>query len=284
MPIQPDRLVGYCLPDIAQRYAPRDAILYALGVGLGHDPCAREDLAFLIEDRIEVLPTFAVTLASPCMWIRAPEFGVDFAKLVHAEQAASFHAPLPPEADVVGSARVLSLTDRGLGRGAVLTLEREIRDARSRHVYCTLLQTLLLRGDGGFGGPPAPSAPSIIPERPPDLSGRAVIDPRAALIYRLSGDRNPLHADPDFARRAGFDRPILHGLASYALAGVAVACACGFSPTRITALRSRFSGVVFPGDVLDFRIWRDQGEATFQAFVGERKVLDQGRVAFGGGQ
>jgi acyl dehydratase len=284
MPIQPDRLVGYCLPDIAQRYAPRDAILYALGVGLGHDPCAREDLAFLIEDRIEVLPTFAVTLASPGMWIRAPEFGVDFAKLVHAEQAASFHAPLPPEADVVGSARVLSLTDRGPGRGAVLTLEREIHDARSRHVYCTLLQTLLLRGDGGFGGPPAPSAPSIIPERPPDLSGRAVIDPRAALIYRLSGDRNPLHADPDFARRAGFDRPILHGLASYALAGVAVARACGFSPTRITALRSRFSGVVFPGDVLDFRIWRDQGEATFQAFVGERKVLDQGRVAFGGGQ
>jgi acyl dehydratase len=282
MPIQPDRLIGYRLPEIAQRYTARDAILYALGVGLGHDPCAQEDLTFLFEDRLEVLPTFGVTLASPGMWIKAPEFGVDFVKLVHAEQAASFHAPLPPEADVVGSARVVSLTDRGEGRGAVLTLEREIRDARSGRAYCTLLHTLLLRGDGGFGGPPTPSAPSIVPARAPDLSGRGATDSRAALLYRLSGDRNPLHADPDFARRAGFDRPILHGLASYALAGVTVARACGFSPTRITALRCRFSGIVFPGDVLDFRIWRDEGEATFQVFVGERKVLDQGRVAFGG--
>src|SRR5271166_4256290 len=109
MPIEPDRLVGFRLPEIAQTYAPRDAILYALGVGLGHDPCAREDLKFLVEDGLEVLPTFAVTLASPGMWIRAPEFGVDFIKLLHGEQAAWFHAPLPPEAEVVGSARVLSL-------------------------------------------------------------------------------------------------------------------------------------------------------------------------------
>jgi acyl dehydratase len=284
MAIQPDRLVGYRLPDIAQTYAPRDAILYALGVGLGHDPCAREDLKFLIEDGLEVVPTFAVTLASPGIWIRAPEFGVDFDRLVHAEQAAWFHAPLPTEADVIGSAKVVSLTDRGPGRGAVLALEREIRDVRTGRTYCTLRQTLLLRGDWGFGGPAAPSPPSIIPERPPDLSARAIVDPRAALIYRLSGDRNPLHADPDFARRAGYERPILHGLTSYALAGVRVARACGFSPTKITALASRFSGAVFPGDILDFRVWRDKGKATFQAFVGDRKVLDQGQVAFGGDQ
>jgi acyl dehydratase len=281
MSIQPDRLVGYRLPEIAQTYTPRDAILYALGVGLGHDPCALEDLKFLLEDGLEVLPTFAVTLASPSMWIRAPEFGVDFDRLVHAEQAAWFHARLPSEADVVGSAQVVSLTDRGPGRGAVLALEREIRDARTGRAYCTLRQTLLLRGDGGFGGPATPSTPSIVPERPPDLRRRAAVDPRAALIYRLSGDRNPLHADPDFAKRAGFERPILHGLASYALAGVTVARVCGFSPTRITALRARFSGVVFPGDVIDFRVWRDKDEATFQAFAGDRKALDQGRIAFG---
>src|SRR5271165_4925329 len=282
MPIQLDRLVGHRLPEIAQSYTPRDAILYALGVGLGRDPCNREDLMFIVEDGLETLPTFAVTLASPGMWIKAPEFGVDFVKLVHAEQAASFHAPLPPQGDVIGSAEVLSLTDRGAERGAIVVLERKIRDARSGLVYCALQQTLLLRGDGGFGGPPALSVPGIIPERPPDLTGQAIVDPRAALIYRLSGDRNPLHADPDFARRAGFDRPILHGLASYALAGVTVARACGFSPTKITALQSRFSDVVFPGDVLDFRVWRDEGKATFQAFVGDRKVLDQGQVALGG--
>jgi acyl dehydratase len=282
MPIQPNRLVGYRLPDITQTYTPRDAILYALGVGLGHDPLDREELKFLLEDRLEVLPTFAVTLASPGMWIRAPEFGVDFVKLVHAEQAAWFHTPLPPQAEVVGSAQVLSLADRGAGRGAVLVLERTIRDARSERPYCTLHQTLLLRGDGGFGGPAAPSAPSIIPERPVDFGGRAIVDPRAALIYRLTGDRNPLHADPDFATRAGFQRPILHGLASYALAGVTVARVCGMSPSRITAVQCRFSGVVFPGDVLHFGVWRGEGEATFQAFVGDRKVLDQGRVAFRG--
>jgi acyl dehydratase len=282
MPIQPDRLIGYRLPDVTQTYTPRDAILYALGVGLGHDPTAREDLKYLVEDRLEVLPTFAVTLASPGMWIRAPEFGVDFIRLVHAQQAAWFHAPLPPQGNVVGAAQVLSLTDRGSGRGAVLVLERKILDARDEITYCTLHQTLLLRGDGGFGGAAACSAPSIVPERPPDLDGRAVVDPRAALIYRLSGDRNPLHADPDFAKRAGFERPILHGLASYALAGVTVARLCGFPPKKVTALECRFSGVVVPGDVLDFRVWQDKGEATFQAFVGERKVLDQGRVAFGG--
>jgi acyl dehydratase len=103
---------------------------------------------------------------------------------------------------------------------------------------------------------------------------------RAALIYRLSGDRNPLHADPATARRAGFDRPILHGLASYAMAGVAVARACGHPPLHVRALRCRFSGVIFPGDAIEFRIWRDGGRAMFQAFVGERKVLDQGLVSF----
>ena len=281
MPIQPERLLNHRFTDIPHRYERRDAILYALGLGLGHDPCNRGDLRYLFETDLAVLPTFAVTLASPGMWIAAPEFGVDFAKLVHAEQAARFHAPLPPAAEVVGRAKVIALYDRGPGRGAVLVLERSIH-SQTGALYCTLQQTLLLRGDGGFGGPPASSAPSIIPDRPPDLNTRAVIDPRAALIYRLSGDRNPLHCDPDFARGAGFDRPILHGLASYALAGITVARACGFSPTRITALQSRFSGVVFPGDVLDFKIWKGEGKAVFQAFVGDRKVLDQGLVSFEG--
>jgi acyl dehydratase len=282
MPIKPDRLVGYRLPEVAQTYAQRDAILYALGVGLGNHPTAPEDLKYLVEDQLEVLPTFAVTLSSPGMWIGAPEFGVDFVKLVHSEQAAWFHAPLPPQADVIGGGKVISLTDRGPGRGAVLVLQREIRDARTDLAYCTLHQTLLLRGDGGFGGSAPPASPSIIPERPPDLSGRATVDPRAALIYRLSGDRNPLHTDPEFAKRAGFQRPILHGLASYALAGVTVARLCGLSPARIAALKCRFSGVVFPGDILDFSVWRDKSTATFQTAVGDRRVLDQGRVAFGG--
>ncbi len=280
MPIQPERLLNHRFEDLAQTYAPRDAILYALGVGLGRDPCDRDDLAYLLETGLQILPTFAVTLASPGMWIAAPEFGVDFAKLVHAEQAASFHAPLPPKADVVARARVISLTDRGPGRGAVLVLERSIRDATGGAHYCTLRQTLWLRGDGGFGGSRHLSAPSVVPDREAERRASAPVSSRAALIYRLSGDRNPLHADPDAARRAGFDRPILHGLATYGMACVAVARACGHAPGRVKALRCRFSGVVFPGDFIDFRIWNAENRAMFQAFVGERKVLDQGLATF----
>jgi acyl dehydratase len=280
MPLQPERLLNHRFDAIAQSYNRRDAILYALGIGLGRDPCDGEDLNYLIEDRLAVVPSFAVTLASPGMWIAAPEFGVNFVKLVHAEQAAWFHAPLPPAADVIGRARVVSLADRGPERGAVLVLEREIHDATNGAHYCTLQQTLLLRGDGGFCGPPLRSAATLVPDREPDSRIIVPVSRRAALIYRLSGDRNPLHADPAAARRAGFDRPILHGLASYAMAGVAVARACGQAPTQLSALQCRFSGAIFPGDAIEFRIWRDGSRAMFQAFVGERKVLDQGLVSF----
>lgn len=216
------------------------------------------------------------------MWIAAPEFGVDFAKLVHAEQAARFHAPLPPAAEVLGRARVTALYDRGAGRGAVLVLERSIHSVTGV-LYCTLQQTLLLRGDGGYGGMAPPTTASLIPDRTADIDAKVKTSPRAALIYRLSGDRNPLHADPDAAGRAGFDRPILHGLASYGMAATAVARATGRTPSDVTTAQCRFAGVVFPGDAIDFKIWTGERKAMFQAFVGDRKVLDQGLVSFEGG-
>lgn len=282
MTLRSDLLLAHVFPEQRQRYWKRDTILYALGVGLGRNPTDPADLEFLLEDRLIALPTFAVTLGSLGMWIRAPQFGADFAKLVHYEQSAQFDAPLPAEAEIVSRARVLSVTDRGEGRGAIVVVERDICDANSETSYCRLFQTLLLRGDGGFGGPPTPHAPSVLPDREPDAQASFATEPRAALIYRLSGDWNPLHSDPEAARRGGFDRPILHGLASYAIAGVALARACGLSPDKVTALSARFTGIVFPGDTLDFRIWREPGRAFFQGFVGERKTLDQGVVVFGG--
>jgi acyl dehydratase len=281
MPIQPERLLNHRFAEIGHSYDRRDAILYALGLGLGQHPCNRGDLRYLLETDLAVLPTFAVTLASPGMWIAAPEFGVDFAKLVHAEQAARFHAPLPPAAEVVGRAKVTALHDRGPGRGAVLVLERSI-SSQTGVLYCTLQQTLLLRGDGGYGGAAPPTAPSLIPDRPADADVRVQVSLRAALIYRLSGDKNPLHVDPGAARRAGFDRPILHGLASYGMAAIAAAGANGQAPVDVTAVQCRFSGVVFPGDLIDFQIWKGEAKAMFQAFVGDRKVLDQGLVLFEG--
>jgi acyl dehydratase len=282
MPIRADLLLAHEFPEARQSYTKRDAILYALGVGLGADPTDTADLPFLLEDRLKVLPTFAVTLGSLGMWIRAPEFGVDFPKLVHYEQATTFHAPIAPETEVISRARIATVSDRGPGRGAVVVVERKISDATEGMPYCTLRQTLLLRGDGGFGGEPPAHSPSIIPEREPDAIATFAVDPRAALIYRLSGDLNPLHADLEAAKRAGFDRPILHGLATYAVAGVAVARALGASPAALSALACRFTGIVFPGDVLSFRIWRDASAAAFQAFVGERKALDQGFASFRG--
>ncbi len=281
MAIRPDLLLAHEFPEARQTYTRRDAILYALGVGLGADPTDPADLSFLLEDRLEVLPTFAVTLGSPGMWIRAPQFGVDFDKLVHSEQAAVFHEPLAPAGEVGACSRVVSVTDRGVGKGALVVIERQVTDASDGRPLCTLRQTLLLRGDGGFGGqPPTPQA-SVIPDRDPDALASFAVDPRAALVYRLSGDWNPLHADPEAAKRAGFERPILHGLASYAIAGVAVARALGRSPATLVSLCCRFTGLVFPGDRLDFRIWREGTGAAFQAFAGERKALDLGIAAFG---
>jgi acyl dehydratase len=276
--IQPDLLLAHRFPERRQRYAKRDTILYALGIGLGRDA---EDLPYLLEDGLRALPTFAVTLGSPGMWIREPGFGVDHAKLVHYEQAANFPAPLPPETEIVSHARVVSVTDRGEGRGAIVVLEREIRGVAEGTLFCTLRQTLLLRADGGFGGAAPAQVASTIPERKPDARASFATDPRAALIYRLSGDWNPLHAYPDAARRAGFDRPILHGLATYGIAAVAVARACGAQPGDVTALACRFTGVLFPGDTLDFHIWRTPEGAAFQAFVADRKTLDQGVISFG---
>jgi len=264
-----------------ESYTARDAILYALGIGLGHDPLDRQGLRFLDERDLAVLPTFAVTRCTPGMWIRDPALGVDFGKLVHAAQWATFPNTLPPQANVRGEAEVVSLTDRGAGKGAVLVLERRILDAQSGALYCRLRQTLLLRGDGGFGGKPDKRRDAPLPDSGPDGVLSYPTSPRAALIYRLSGDWNPLHLDPDFAARAGFERPILHGLASYGIAGVAVSRALGRDPATVAQLACRFSGVVMPGDVLEFRVWNSAADAArFSAHVGDRKVLDNGDIAW----
>lgn len=264
-----------------ESYSARDAILYALGLGLGSDPLDPVDLRFLDERNLAVLPSFAVTRCTPGMWIREPALGVDFGKLVHSAQWAEFPAAMPASATVRGSAQVVSLTDRGEGRGAVLVLERRIADRDSGALYCRLRQTLLLRGDGGFGGPPTPREEAWVAERAPDAVRTVRTSPRAALIYRLSGDWNPLHFDPAVAAKAGFPRPILHGLASYGIAGAAVSRALGRDPAAVTLLACRFSGVVLPGDDLEFQIWEEGGAgARFVALVGDRKVLDSGEIAW----
>lgn len=278
MAFDPDRLRDWRFEPIRHSYGARDAILYALGVGLPQDALDTAELDFLVEDRLKVLPTFAVTLASPGMWVRDPELGIDWVKLLHAAQAATFHRPLPPEANVVGAARVKSLHDRGGDKGSVCVLERTIRDADSGVIYCTLDQTIFLRGNGGFGGDPAPRPPlPVTPDRAPDAVASVATSRRAALIYRLSGDLNPLHSDPEVARKAGFAKPILHGLASYGTAGaIVLRHFCDGDPARLKSLSLRFAGIVMPGDVLDIAMWREGHAVLFAVKTGDRTVIDQG--------
>lgn len=272
----PEALLAHDFGETRQHYTERDAILYALGVGLGHDPVDPADLAFLDERTLSVLPTFAVTLASPGMWLRDPRFGIDFSRLVHVAQDSTFHAALPPEGEIVGTARVASLADRGPDRGAELVVERDIKEAATGRALCSLRQTLLLRGDGGYGGAPPVRSSQALPDHAPDFSTPVTLSPRAALIYRLSGDWNPLHIDPQAAQVAGFDRPIMHGLGVYGTVAAAVCRTLGRSPLALRRLACRFSGIVMPGDALNLRIWDLGHNYAFDATVNGRRVLDHG--------
>jgi acyl dehydratase len=278
MAFDPERLRAWQFEPIRHSYSQRDVILYALGVGLPCDPSNRSELDFLLEDRLKVLPTFAVTLASAGMWVRAPELEIDWVRLLHTAQAATFHRLLPPAGSVVGQARIRSLHDRGREKGAVCVVERTISDAVNGELYCTLEQTLLLRGNGGFGGEaPSKAEPTFRATVDPAMTVTIKVSKRAALIYRLSGDLNPLHADPGVASEAGFKRPILHGLASYGIASALVLQNfCNSNPAFLASLSLRFVGVVLPGDTLAFSFWKSGSTVLFEAKAGERAVLDQG--------
>lgn len=278
MAFDPDRLLGWDFGEIRQTYGFRDAILYALGIGLPFSPGESDDLNFLIEDRLRVLPSFNVVLASPGMWPKIPDLEIDWVKVLHMAHAVRFHAPLPPKALVLSRARVTSIYDRGADKGSVCYLERSVTDAQGGAAYATIVQTVALRGNGGFGGDPLPKAARpAMPERRPDHVERITHSGRAAYLYRLSGDYNPLHADYDVARKAGFKKPILHGLASFGTAcAVILRAFCDGDPARMRSLDLRFAGVVYPGDTLEFSCWREDGQVLFEARTEDRVVLDQG--------
>lgn len=278
MAFDPQRLIDWDFGEQRHSYAARDAILYALGIGLPIALGDSVDLNFLLEDRLRVVPSFAVTLATPGMWPKRPELEIDWVKVLHMAHAARFETPLPRAADVVSRARITELYDRGEDKGSVCVLQRQVRDAKDGTLYCTIEQTVAMRGNGGFGGAPLPKVDRpAMPDRPPDHVETVQISPRAALIYRLSGDVNPLHADYDVARKAGYKQPILHGLASYGTAcAVVLRAFCGGDPSRMKSLDLRFAGVVMPGEALDFSCWKEGSRVMFEVKVGDRTVIDQG--------
>ena len=283
MAINYDKLMAWPFEDVRQRYTRRDTMLYALGIGLGADPTDEAELRFVYEKELLALPTFPVVLGYPGPWILDPATGVDGVRLVHGEQSLVIHKLPAPEGEVIGRTRVTGVVDKGAGKGALIFSERTLHDAASGSLLATLDSTTFCRADGGFGGPAGPVKPvHELPARAPDhVEDRATLA-RAALIYRLSGDYNPLHAEPAVGRAAGFERPILHGLATYGIAGWALTkCLCGGDPNGLASIETRFSSPVYPGETIRTEMWVDGDTVSFRARVVERDivVLNNGRAS-----
>ena len=268
---------------VTSTYRQRDTILYGLGLGAGADPIDRDALRFVYEGGagLRALPTMAVTLVPSTT--RA--LGLDMARVLHGEQRLTIHTPLRAEDSIISETRTLSIIDKGAGRGAIVNIETTARRAEDGAALFTSIKTLFARGDGGCGAPAAAALPvHTIPDRGPDGEHAITTHPDQALLYRLSGDHNPLHADPEAARAAGFDRPILHGLCTYGIAGRAILAAlCDNDPQRIRALDVRFTAPVFPGETIVTRLWCDGDIVSFRCHVPARDVvvIDNGRCVIG---
>ena len=284
MPLDYKALSNWEFEDITQTLTERDTMLYALGLGFGEDPTDEKELAYVYEEGLLAVPSMAVTLGYPGFWLRDPRTGVDWKKVLHGEQWLDVYKSLPVKGELIGRTRIDQISDKGEGRGAVIYLSRDIIDAANGETLAKVSMSTFCRGDGGFGGENKPGpTPAAIPEREPDHVCDLATLPRQALVYRLSGDYNPLHADPKVARAAGFERPILHGLATYGLAARAILkTRLDYNASRLTGLDVRFSAPVYPGETVRFNIWREGDGARFRASVAERQVvvLDNGTARF----
>ena len=285
---QPQRLLTRTFAPMEHAYEVQDARLYALGVGFGVDPLDEGQLRYVyggVEgEALLAVPTMVNVLAYPGFWAREPDTGIDWKRVVHAEQAIVLHQPLLASGVVVGLNRVTAVWDRGANKGAMMEQERELRDKASGVLLATVNQLSLLRGDGGFGAggsEGAPPAPHAIPDRAADAVCTLQTTAQAALIYRLCGDFNPLHADPAVARAAGFERPILHGMATMGVAAHAVLrSVLGYDTDRFAGMRVRFTAPVMPGDSLRTELWVDGKVVSLRTTAIERGavVINNARV------
>lgn len=287
MAINPDA-VGAATPPTPVSWNSTDCILYALGVGAGATDPTGSELEFTTENSDGVtqraLPTMCVTkgpgVGGPNPIGDIGDF--NWALLVHGEQSLTLHKPLPTAGDFEITATVTGIYDKG--KAALVVLASEAVDAADGSPAFSLESSMFIRGEGGWGGErgPASEGPPPRPERDPDHVVTYATRTDQALIYRLSGDRNPLHADPTFAALAGFDRPILHGLCSYGFTGRALLhTLCDSDPDAFRTMAARFSAPVMPGDTLDVSIWRDGGQAWFTTAVDDTVVVDGGYCTFG---
>ena len=275
MSFDPEKLLARPPLESRHELTRTDTMLYALGVGAG---TTADDLNFVYEENLVALPTMAVVMAYPgFIWLN-PELGADWKKLLHGEQMLELFAPLPVEGSLRSETTFESIHDKGADKGAIVYSTRRLFDDKGTHL-ATDTRSSFLRGNGGCGTPetnksPAPK-PHAIPQGDPDITIDLPTATNQAMIYRLSGDRNPLHIDPQVAKAGGFQQPVLHGLCTYGVVGRALlASVAGNDAARIKKLNVRFSAPVFPGETIRTEIWREQdGICAFKARVVERDIV-----------
>ncbi|WP_066266687.1 MaoC/PaaZ C-terminal domain-containing protein [Hydrogenophaga palleronii] len=282
--IDRDTLLNWPFEEIVQRYTVRDTQLYALSLGFGDDPMDAGQLRHVLENGLRPFPTMALVLAHPGPWTANPATGVNRSGVVHGEQRLTLHRRLLVEGAVRSRARVVAVLDKGEGKGAVIQTERQLHDVATGDLLATIAGSTFCRRDGGFDKAeppptkPATPAPPAVPDRAPDATAELPTRPQAALLYRLNGDYNPLHADPAVARNAGFERPITHGLLSFGMA--ARMLEERFPPAGIASIGARFAAPMVPGETLQVQMWQEGGEVVFRALCKERQVvvLSHGRA------
>ena len=272
-------IVGKPLKPTTFTYTERDVMLYALGVGAGTD-----DLQFTYERDLKVLPTFGVVPAFPALFAMGSVMAVNPMMVLHGEQRIELLRPLPTRGTLTTTPTIRAVYDKG--KGALIVTDADTTDEKGT-LLCRNTFGAFARGEGGFGGDRGPSGPkNVPPNRAPDAVVAMPTLPQQALLYRLSGDMNPLHADPDFAKMGGFDRPILHGLCTFGHVGRAVLRTfCGNDPAQLKAFDVRFAGVVFPGETIVTEMWNTGGgEITVQAKTKERgeTVISGARATLAG--
>ncbi|GAB2809347.1 MaoC/PaaZ C-terminal domain-containing protein [Lentzea nigeriaca] len=267
MPIDPDVAVGAELPEVKFSWTQSDVLLYHLALGA-------TELRYVYEQGLRVLPTFGVVAprfhetAPPV--VSFPGVDIDLARVLHGTQEITVHAPIPAEGEAVLRTRIADVWDKE--KAAVIVQESTAVTPDGTSLYTTR-SSIFARGEGGFGGERGPSGKVEMPSREPDAVIETATLPQQAYLYRLCGDRNPLHADPEFARRAGFDQPILHGLCTYGVVCKAVIDALLDGPEQVLSFGAKFAGVVFPGETLTTRVWRDGARLLLTTSAADRPVL-----------
>ncbi|MFC0862101.1 MaoC/PaaZ C-terminal domain-containing protein [Sphaerimonospora cavernae] len=275
MPIDLDRALGAPPATREIAWTSRDVLLYHLSLGAGADAATDPELGYTYERGLRVLPTFAMVAGQgissgdrPPTVMNMPGVDIDLRRILHAGQGLTVHRPLPASGAATVASRVAHVWDKG--KAAMIVLEQSATDGEGGLLWTTNMR-IWARGEGGFGGEPGPEDRWAAPDREPDFTLESPTVPGQALLYRLNGDLNPLHADPEFAGAAGFDRPILHGLASYGIVAKAVVDGVlGGDVTRLRGLSVRFAGPLFPGETIRTRAWREDGGLAFQSTCPER--------------